>query len=538
MANYGINVWDGSVENCTFESNAGYGVPHTAVGINAEYNSNVKGCMFYRADCVLEGVYSSSTTDNEFYDGYLDLKYDFQVAVTGNSFEGRSGILVTGSCTLVTVSNNQFIECLGMRFDWNTYHHEFVIDGNTFADTDGIRMNGAYDQTSFGFENFAITNNQMGGIQYGGENKIVLGGTDSYIQHGIIAYNTAAIHVQQDASPDDAMIDITNLENIYDGIIQVSDNNIMALGNPPGVLGIALRGQDYDSLSAYVTGNTLYGTEGVFVEGHQMAVVSDNYISQPPGTGSFDADDVTSYIRVEPSETAIVKGNHISSGNKTGVHADKSVMSITAVNGVVRDNVIEGNEVAGTFGLDTALRIDGAFYITDNYYMCQGTRYAENLSPFPNEMVVLGSDSVLGSNGMRVDATGATNPVFKNAREITFSVQGDLSAGTGQMRWMAPEKMELISVSAMVGTAPTGAPIIIDVTQNGTTVFTTQGNRPTILATENDSGLAYPDASQTLLYTKSSFVVDVDQVGSTVAGEDLIVTVKWRPTDWCDTGGT
>ena len=72
-------------------------------------------------------------------------------------------------------------------------------------------------------------------------------------------------------------------------------------------------------------------------------------------------------------------------------------------------------------------------------------------------------------------------------------------------------------------TAPTDASGIWDVNLNGTTVFTTQANRPTVLTTAFASTTVLPDV--TTLTDGDQLEVDVDQVGSTVAGVDWILTV-------------
>jgi hypothetical protein len=56
----------------------------------------------------------------------------------------------------------------------------------------------------------------------------------------------------------------------------------------------------------------------------------------------------------------------------------------------------------------------------------------------------------------------------------------DLATGTGTYRWYPPFDITIQDVSISCGTAPTGAAIIVDVHHSGTTIFTTQGNRPTI----------------------------------------------------------
>jgi hypothetical protein len=81
-------------------------------------------------------------------------------------------------------------------------------------------------------------------------------------------------------------------------------------------------------------------------------------------------------------------------------------------------------------------------------------------------------------------------------------------------------------VSASLGVASAGASEIFDVNKNGTTVFTTQANRPTILAG------AYTTATETVpdvvaMAAGDYLTVDRDQVGSSVAGAYGAVTVRY-----------
>ena len=96
--------------------------------------------------------------------------------------------------------------------------------------------------------------------------------------------------------------------------------------------------------------------------------------------------------------------------------------------------------------------------------------------------------------------------------------------------WVAPVACNIIGVVATVGTAPTGADMILDIhrvpvggagTDAGVTIFTVQANRPTIAATTKVSPLAVPDVKA--LAAGDILRVEVDQVGSSVAGSDLSV---------------
>jgi hypothetical protein len=107
---------------------------------------------------------------------------------------------------------------------------------------------------------------------------------------------------------------------------------------------------------------------------------------------------------------------------------------------------------------------------------------------------------------------------------ITFSKSGVLTVGTGTGRFRFRRACTIVGVSAIVDTAPTGADIIVDVNLNGTTIFTTQANRPTIAASANNSSTTAPDV--TAVVADDYMTVDIDQVGSTVAGSDLTVTIE------------
>jgi hypothetical protein len=110
-------------------------------------------------------------------------------------------------------------------------------------------------------------------------------------------------------------------------------------------------------------------------------------------------------------------------------------------------------------------------------------------------------------------------------RTILIPVDGILAAiANATYEIIVPYDMEIVEVFVNVKTAPTGADLIIDVNLDGTTIFTTQGNRPTITAT-NKTG--YSPAPDVVALPKNSAVsVDLDQVGSTIAGADLVVEIR------------
>jgi hypothetical protein len=119
---------------------------------------------------------------------------------------------------------------------------------------------------------------------------------------------------------------------------------------------------------------------------------------------------------------------------------------------------------------------------------------------------------------------------------INFHQAGTLTPGTGVFKMPFPVDGTLVSVILAAATSPTGDDIICDVNLNGTTVFTAGTDRPTIPAADADGvgGVAPMPDSVTVptgvaVSAGDYLTVDIDQVGSTIAGENLTVSVAWRP---------
>jgi hypothetical protein len=102
-----------------------------------------------------------------------------------------------------------------------------------------------------------------------------------------------------------------------------------------------------------------------------------------------------------------------------------------------------------------------------------------------------------------------------------FSANSTLTVRTGQTRVYNDTGRTLTFLKARisVGTAPTGAAVICDINKGGTTIFTTQSNRPQIAAAGNTGTTTAFDV--TTWADGEYLTVDIDQIGSTVAGSDL-----------------
>ena len=102
-----------------------------------------------------------------------------------------------------------------------------------------------------------------------------------------------------------------------------------------------------------------------------------------------------------------------------------------------------------------------------------------------------------------------------------------LTTGTAKITFRCPFAATLTSVRASVGTAPTGAGITVDINEAGTSVLST---KLTIDATEKTSTTAATAAviSDSALADDAEMTIDIDVVGSTIAGAGLKVILFLR----------
>lgn len=111
--------------------------------------------------------------------------------------------------------------------------------------------------------------------------------------------------------------------------------------------------------------------------------------------------------------------------------------------------------------------------------------------------------------------------------QVPFSRQGTISVTTDStaLRWYnrSGRTLTFTMVELAIVTAPTGAAVLVDVNVDGTTIFSTQSNRPTIAISGNEGNST---TFNTATVADGHYItVNIDQVGSTVVGADLAVVV-------------
>lgn len=134
-------------------------------------------------------------------------------------------------------------------------------------------------------------------------------------------------------------------------------------------------------------------------------------------------------------------------------------------------------------------------------------------------MKVTGEETNTGWVKMQIGAQTAQVP-------WQILVTGALTAAANKVRLQAPVAGTIVGVRLSATTAPVGAAILVDINKAGTTLFTTQGNRPTIADGASDSVVAVPDV--TAIAAGDVITVDVDQVGAVTPGTNMLVTIALR----------
>ena len=100
----------------------------------------------------------------------------------------------------------------------------------------------------------------------------------------------------------------------------------------------------------------------------------------------------------------------------------------------------------------------------------------------------------------------------------------DLTTGDDKAQFRIPFQFELTSVSANVNTAPTGSVIEIQIQEAGSDILSTP-IQIDVSETTSETAAVPPVISDSTLAANSIISIDLDQIGSTVAGTGLKINL-------------
>jgi len=310
---------------------------------------------------------------------------------------------------------------------------------------------------------------------------------------------------------------------IYNGgtHVDVQSNIIHDTGNRLGTLtensGIYI--QNANNISATANQVSAPGDAGIHADGGYAIDVSDNVIE---GTASFTEPhikitDVTNptikdnqltfrgHIRVIDSASPVIEGNMFSGVNDADFGASSAAVFLSGTTrALVKDNVLAVPDITSETGL-----------------------------PYDYGIVITGSTSTrLGWNDFKpatsyLSNSGSSTEEF-DLREFSFGTdQGVLNDGSGSQPYPYTGTGEVVYARAVVGIAPAGADLVVDINRNGASMWSSSASQPTVDANLYDSGLVPIDQNGSVS-DGDIFTLDIDQVGSSTPGGFLTVVLYVR----------
>lgn len=495
---------DSLVEGCTLVGKVGV---RSISSIGARIVNNA---FFANEDYVLI-TSGTSNPGNIFSGNYIEEPFSAGV------FVATSGWLVDGNtvnCKTTTMTS----QCLYI----NTTGHGVISNNVIFARTNSpvIQANGigivvsgntidAYADVLGGF-----------GIQYSSDYGVV---SDNVIyassSNGVGLYDLSGDY--------STITGNVGYGGINDDCASVSGFNVVVANNHFQVSGGAATPVACLFVSA---------ADGALIANNQL--IGGDYGLRTDGNGDIDMvieGNIAYYpyrhgMELAAVSTSKVSGNLIHSPGFTTTNTYDGIL----LSGDSNDNYIEGNTViplaspATRYGINlSAATCDDNIVVANDLRGTFGTSALNDAGT--GTILQLANDATYGSNF--VDGVTALLGYQSNLSHL--SQGGTLTTGTGTFKLPFSLPAEVLSIILSVGTSPTGADLIIDVQKNATTgasMWTAQANQPRVVASDADGISAEFTPQQNNTFASGDYlVVNIDQIGSTVAGANLVVSVEWRP---------
>lgn len=129
------------------------------------------------------------------------------------------------------------------------------------------------------------------------------------------------------------------------------------------------------------------------------------------------------------------------------------------------------------------------------------------------------------TDGQRLQLASGLPAWADTKRSPFWYIDGTLGTGSAQSaKLRVPFAGTIVAAYAYVDTAPTGASILVDINKNGSSIWgTSPGSRLAIAASGTQGSQSAFDV--TSIAEGDNLTMDIDQVGSTVAGSDLTIVL-------------
>ncbi|MDX1408171.1 MAG: right-handed parallel beta-helix repeat-containing protein, partial [Saprospiraceae bacterium] len=284
------------------------------------------------------------------------------------------------------------------------------------------------------------------------------------------------------------------------------------------VTGIRTQNSGWVVTNCYIHDCDNYGIE---VDGLRHRI-SDNYLTGMGQAGIFFSE----------ANLSTADGNVCESNGEYGIFVFGD-FRITVTGNICYNNTLDGIAASGSTGEPQQVTIVSNVSSANGGW---GIWVGDGVSGDSTHVVVVGnvtigngSGGVGGGNSTTVISDNQGDTTNRNPLQLhSFWQSGDLTTGTGVFILPFDFAAQLVSVRLGVGTSPTGDDLIVDVNKNGTTMFTTQANRPTVPDGDADGVGASATPDVTAIAAGDYLSVDIDQIGSTTPGSNLTVVIAFQ----------
>jgi hypothetical protein len=141
----------------------------------------------------------------------------------------------------------------------------------------------------------------------------------------------------------------------------------------------------------------------------------------------------------------------------------------------------------------------------------------------PVELIVVEQVQVVALVDTGKGDQGPQGPVGQSV--IPFARDYQLEVTTGVQPFRFPFAGTLRGISACLGIPATGSSVILDLNVDGASIFANPADRPAIPA----GAIDLPEIALNVPFVSGNrLTIDVDDIGSTFAGEDLTVFVRYE----------
>lgn len=252
------------------------------------------------------------------------------------------------------------------------------------------------------------------------------------------------------------------------------------------------------------------------------------------------------------SKPTLISGQHYSNFSVAGVHLTSGYLlrsSIYTSSDYIKDLTIslEGNQSSSsvqrpeiTLVGDVTGTGNGTITTTiPDSSINLSTKVNNTLSPLNGGTGVSNAGTIYVDNNISLIGGGYltlegktvfvnnSGPIPVGYQQVLFTIEGNLAVESSPFRIYNRTGVTrtLLEVFLSVSTAPVGNSVLVDVNKDGTTIFTTQSNRPSILDGSTEGSSILVDV--TTWEHNSYLTIDVDQIGIASVGRDLVVHIVY-----------